>query len=121
MRNFVRAHSRVYFCALSDFIAKQSIEIDHFARSAENESSNRKRLDIMIDDYLDDMHYLNDILLIKVGFWFLRYLFYVHFCRNMKHIYFQINFFSNHLAQEALNFKENLYFRMKSFPLSSLK
>ncbi|EJD74676.1 hypothetical protein LOAG_18040 [Loa loa] len=65
MRSFVRAHSRVYFCALSDFIARQSIEIDHFARSAENESSNRKRLDAMIDDYLDYMHYLNDILLVK--------------------------------------------------------
>lgn len=68
MRRFVRAHSRVYFCALSDCIARQSIEIDHFARSAENESSNRKRLDAMIDDYLDYMHYLNDILLIKVSF-----------------------------------------------------
>ncbi|KAL4002838.1 hypothetical protein ACH3XW_5120 [Acanthocheilonema viteae] len=65
MRSYVRAHSRVYFCALSDFIARQSIEIDHFARSAENESSNRKKLDSMIDDYLDYMHYLNDILLIK--------------------------------------------------------
>nr|CDP99692.1 BMA-GOP-1 [Brugia malayi] len=65
MRSFVRAHSRAYFCALSDFIARQSIEIDHFVRSAENESSNRKKLDAMIDDYLDYMHYLNDILLIK--------------------------------------------------------
>uniref|UniRef100_A0A0R3RPE1 FPL domain-containing protein n=1 Tax=Elaeophora elaphi TaxID=1147741 RepID=A0A0R3RPE1_9BILA len=65
MRSFVRAHSRVYFCALSDSIARQSIEIDHFARSAENEYSNRKRLDAMIDDYLDYMHYLSDILLIK--------------------------------------------------------
>ncbi|VDK85525.1 unnamed protein product [Litomosoides sigmodontis] len=65
MRSFVRAHSRVYFCSLSDFIARQSIEIDHFARSAENECNNRKRLDAMIDDYLDYMHYLNDILLIK--------------------------------------------------------
>ncbi|KAM3723746.1 Protein CLEC16A [Dirofilaria immitis] len=67
MRKFIHAHSRVYFCALGDFIARQSIEIDHFARSAENESSNRKRLDAMIDDYLDYMHYLNDILLIKDG------------------------------------------------------
>ncbi|OZC11612.1 hypothetical protein X798_01473 [Onchocerca flexuosa] len=65
MRKFVHAHSRVYFCALSDFIARQSIEIDHFARSAENESSNRKRLDAMIDDYLDYIHYLSDILLIR--------------------------------------------------------
>ncbi|CAG9531694.1 unnamed protein product [Cercopithifilaria johnstoni] len=65
MRSFVHAHSRVYFCALSDSIARQSIEIDHFIRSAENESSNRKRLDAMIDDYLDYMHYLNDVLLIK--------------------------------------------------------
>uniref|UniRef100_A0A915PI41 CLEC16A/TT9 C-terminal domain-containing protein n=1 Tax=Setaria digitata TaxID=48799 RepID=A0A915PI41_9BILA len=64
MRSFVRAHSRIYFCALSDSIAKQSIEIDHFIRSAENESSNRERLNVMIDDYLDYMHYLNDVLLI---------------------------------------------------------
>lgn len=70
MRNFVRGRSRVYFCALSDFIARQSIEIDHFARSAENEFSSRKKLDAMIDDYLDYMHYLNDILLVKVGFCF---------------------------------------------------
>lgn len=66
MRRFVCAHSRAYFCTLNDLIAKHSIEIDHFARSAENESSNRDRLDTMIDDYLDHIHYLNDILLIKV-------------------------------------------------------
>lgn len=68
MRNFVRARSRGYFCAINDLIAGQSIEIDHFARSAENESSNRERLSCNIDDFLDQLLYINDILLIKVIF-----------------------------------------------------
>lgn len=39
--------------------------MDTFARSAQNESTNRDRLSTMIDTHLDFMHYVNDILMIK--------------------------------------------------------
>ncbi|VDK51068.1 unnamed protein product [Anisakis simplex] len=65
MRTFVRNKSRDYFCAVVDLTAFHSIDIDQFARSAENESSNRDRLCDLICENLDHIHYLNDIFLIK--------------------------------------------------------
>lgn len=46
-------------------MAEHIIEMDIFARSAQNEPSNRDRLVTMMDKHLDQMHYVNDILMIK--------------------------------------------------------
>uniref|UniRef100_A0A914RZW6 CLEC16A/TT9 C-terminal domain-containing protein n=1 Tax=Parascaris equorum TaxID=6256 RepID=A0A914RZW6_PAREQ len=42
-----------------------SVDIDQFARSAENEASNRDRLADLVGEHLDHIHYLNDIFLIQ--------------------------------------------------------
>lgn len=65
MRAFVRLNSRDYFCSMVDNIVSHAVEIDHFARSAENEPSNCNRLDDLISEHLDHIHYLNDIYLVK--------------------------------------------------------
>lgn len=65
MNKFVLNKSEQYFVQLSHFIAKQIIDMDNFARSAQNEISNRERLLTMIDIHVDNMYYINDILLIK--------------------------------------------------------
>lgn len=65
MRPFVRLNSRDYFCLVVDNTASHAVEIDRFARSAENEATNRSRLDDLIGEHLDHIHYLNDIFLVK--------------------------------------------------------
>ncbi|KHN75959.1 Uncharacterized protein gop-1 [Toxocara canis] len=65
MRAFVRSCSRDYLCAVVDLTALHSIDIDQFARSAENEASNRDRLTDLVGEHLDHIHYLNDIFLIN--------------------------------------------------------
>lgn len=65
MRAFVRMNSRDYFCSVVDSTVSHAIDTDHFARSAENEASNRSKLDDLISEHLDHVHYLNDIFLIK--------------------------------------------------------
>lgn len=65
MLKFVVAKSNDYFKQLCITMAKQVIEMDTFVRSAENESSNRDRLLNMIDVFLDNIHYINDIYVIK--------------------------------------------------------
>lgn len=51
-----------YFNQLAKTVSEQVIEMDVFARSAQNEASNRERLLTMVDAHLDNMHYVNDIL-----------------------------------------------------------
>uniref|UniRef100_F1KUF8 Uncharacterized protein n=1 Tax=Ascaris suum TaxID=6253 RepID=F1KUF8_ASCSU len=65
MRAFVRSCSRDYFCAVVDLTTSHSVDIDQFARSAENEASNRDRLADLVGEHLDHIHYLNDIFLIQ--------------------------------------------------------
>ncbi|MFH4974493.1 hypothetical protein AB6A40_001202 [Gnathostoma spinigerum] len=65
MRAFVRSRSREYFCSLVDMTVYESVSMDQFARSAENEASNRDRLSDFITEELDHIHYFNDIFLIK--------------------------------------------------------
>ncbi|TKR67801.1 hypothetical protein L596_023894 [Steinernema carpocapsae] len=65
MRKFIVSKSGRYFHEIVDLVADQAIEMDIFARSAENEASNRDRLNDMIAEHLDNMHYLNDILMIE--------------------------------------------------------
>lgn len=62
---FVLSHAQDYFKKMAKEIAQQTIEMDTFARSAQNEATNRERLLTMIDTHLDFMHYVNDILTIK--------------------------------------------------------
>ncbi|KAK0418158.1 hypothetical protein QR680_013405 [Steinernema hermaphroditum] len=64
MRKFIVSRSGDYFQKVVDVVADQVIEMDIFARSAENEASNRNRLNDMVAEHLDNMHYLNDILMI---------------------------------------------------------
>lgn len=68
MHAFIRLNSRDYFCSVVDNTASHAVDIDHFARSAENEATNRSRLDDLISEHLDHIHYLNDIFLVKVSF-----------------------------------------------------
>ena len=65
MLKFVLSRAQDYFTKLTVSIAQQIIEMDTFARSAQNEATNRERLLTMIDTHLDYMHYANDILTIK--------------------------------------------------------
>lgn len=65
MRKFVRAKSRDYLSSVVDLTATHVVDVDHFARSAENEGSNRDRLADLIGEHLDHIHYLNDMFLIK--------------------------------------------------------
>jgi hypothetical protein len=65
MMKFVLSCAQEYFTGLAREIAQQTIEMDTFARSAQNELTNRERLLTMIDNHLDAMHYINDILTIK--------------------------------------------------------
>lgn len=65
MNKFVLSKCEHYFSRLSHSIAEQIIYMDNFARSAQNEISNRDRLLTMIDIHADNMHYINDILIIK--------------------------------------------------------
>ncbi|KAI6241474.1 FPL domain-containing protein [Aphelenchoides fujianensis] len=65
MLKFVVSRAQDYFTLLAKEIARQTIEMDTFARSAQNELTNRDRLLNMIDLHLDHIHYLNDILLVK--------------------------------------------------------
>ncbi|VDD91083.1 unnamed protein product [Enterobius vermicularis] len=65
MHAFIRLNSRDYFCSVVDNTASHAVDIDHFARSAENEATNRSRLDDLISEHLDHIHYLNDIFLVK--------------------------------------------------------
>ncbi|KAI6188018.1 FPL domain-containing protein [Aphelenchoides besseyi] len=62
---FVVSRAQDYFTLLAKEIARQNVEMDTFARSAQNELTNRERLLNMIDIHLDNMHYLNDILLVQ--------------------------------------------------------
>ncbi|CAK5077018.1 unnamed protein product [Meloidogyne enterolobii] len=64
LHKFVITHSRDYFNNVCQEIAHQIIEMDTFARSAQNEASNRSRLSQYIDVHIDNLHYLNDILVI---------------------------------------------------------
>uniref|UniRef100_A0A915EA78 FPL domain-containing protein n=1 Tax=Ditylenchus dipsaci TaxID=166011 RepID=A0A915EA78_9BILA len=64
MSKFVLNRSKDYFSFVSKGVAEQVIEMDVFARSAQNEASNRNTLLNMIDAHLDNMHYVNDILMI---------------------------------------------------------
>lgn len=65
MIKYVVSRAQDYFAKLVRLISHQIIEMDTFARSAENEGSNRDRLMNMIDNFLDNMHYVNDVLMIK--------------------------------------------------------
>lgn len=65
MLKFVLSRAQDYFTKLAKEVAQQTIEMDTFARSAQNEVTNRDRLMTMIDSHLDLMHYVNDILTIK--------------------------------------------------------
>lgn len=65
MMKFVVSRAQDYFSKLAKQIAQQVIEMDTFARSAQNEATNRDRLLNMIDNHLDHMHYVNDVLSIK--------------------------------------------------------
>ncbi|KAL7078231.1 hypothetical protein ACQ4LE_002404 [Meloidogyne hapla] len=64
LHKFVIKHSRDYFNNVCQEIAHHIIEMDTFARSAQNEASNRSRLSQYIDVHIDNLHYLNDILVI---------------------------------------------------------
>ncbi|CAD5222270.1 unnamed protein product [Bursaphelenchus xylophilus] len=65
MMKFVTSRAQDYFGKLAKVVAKQVIEMDTFARSALNETSNRDRLMSMIDNHLDNVHYINDVLMIQ--------------------------------------------------------
>lgn len=65
MNKFLLPKSEFYFKKVAKDMAVHVIEMDIFARSAQNENSNRERLITMIDKHLDQMHYVNDILMIK--------------------------------------------------------
>lgn len=65
MNNLVLNRSKQYFVQISYSIVNQIIDMDNFARSAQNEPFNREKLANMIDIHVDNMHYINDILLIK--------------------------------------------------------
>lgn len=65
MNKFLLPKSEFYFKKVAKDMAIHVIEMDIFARSAQNENSNRERLITMIDKHLDQMHYVNDILMIK--------------------------------------------------------
>lgn len=65
MIKFVLSRAQDYFTKLGKETAQQTIEMDTFSRSAQNEQTNRDRLSNMIDTHLDSMHYINDILMIK--------------------------------------------------------
>lgn len=62
VQKFLVDKSSAYFSNVCEGIAAQIIEMDTFARSAQNEASNRSRLMGMIDEHLDHLHYINDIL-----------------------------------------------------------
>lgn len=62
MLNFVVSRARDYFTVLAKDLARQTIEMDTFARSAQNEATNRDRLRDMIDLHLDSLTYINDVL-----------------------------------------------------------
>lgn len=62
LSKFVIKHSDKYFDIVCSDIANQIIEMDTFARSAQNEQTNRSNLMTMMDVHLDGIHYLNDIL-----------------------------------------------------------
>lgn len=64
LSKYVHAHSQKYFDKVCTEIAFQIIDMDTFARSAQNEQSNRTRLSTMMDMHLDNIHYLNDILMV---------------------------------------------------------
>ncbi|KAL3090237.1 hypothetical protein niasHS_006689 [Heterodera schachtii] len=64
LEKYVLSHSQKYFDKMCSEIACQIVEMDTFARSAQNEQSNRTRLMTMMDVHLDNVHYLNDIFMI---------------------------------------------------------
>lgn len=65
MNKFLLPKSEVYFKKIAKHMAEHVIEMDIFARSAQNKNFNREKLGTMIDKHLDQMHYVNDILMIK--------------------------------------------------------
>uniref|UniRef100_A0A183BRV1 FPL domain-containing protein n=1 Tax=Globodera pallida TaxID=36090 RepID=A0A183BRV1_GLOPA len=63
LEKYVLSNSQKYFDKVCMKVATQIVDMDIFARSAQNEQSNRSRLMTMMDMHLDNIHYLNDILM----------------------------------------------------------
>lgn len=64
VQKFVINRSQDYFNRVAKELAQHIIDMDVFARSAQNESSNRDRLIDMTETFIDYVHYVNDILMI---------------------------------------------------------
>ncbi|KAH7731494.1 hypothetical protein AAVH_00392 [Aphelenchoides avenae] len=64
VQKFVINRSQDYFNRVAKELAQHIIDMDVFARSAQNESSNRDRLSDMMETFIDYVHYVNDILML---------------------------------------------------------